>query len=545
MIAVLHDRDAMSRREAWLSAVAVFSLALIARAVAASAVPFPIPEDTAYYVAVARNLIDGHGLVSDALWSYQTPPLEVPRAAFEIWLPLPTFLIAIPMALLGPSYRVAQIVPIAVGALVPVLAWRLAADVATERGLPAGRARTLAVGTGVTAAVELPLVLHSTLADSTMVFAALALAACLLMVRLTRDPLPTGRLDLRLVGLGLLLGLAALTRNEAALLALVWVGLAWPSRQRLRLIGVPAAVGLAIFAPWAVRDWLVFGTPLPGQALANALSVSGFDIFAYQDPPTLGRYLAQGPARLLEMRVDGIGHNLFSVLLIPSFPIGMLGLAGLPWFGRGHALRPLLLFSAVTFALTSLAFPVATTWGTFLHAAGPVHVLLLVSCLLVLDAFIVRVGRFRGWTNPVAWLGPALTASVALLFSLGIASFGGQSGQIERRYAALSAQLTAAGLPLSGLGPVISDFPIWLAAAERTPTLGLPDEPPESVLALAQRFGAHYLVLSRGDHGRWPGVLKTGEPGVDCFEEIQLGVPSDPIDRDALKDTRVFRIGCP
>ena len=66
----------------------------------------------------------------------------------------------------------------------PVLAWRLAADVAAERGLPPGRARTLAIGTGLTTAVYLPLLLHSALPDSTMPFAVLALAACLLMTRI-------------------------------------------------------------------------------------------------------------------------------------------------------------------------------------------------------------------------------------------------------------------------------------------------------------------------------------------------------------------------
>ncbi len=38
---------------------------------------------------------------SDALWSYGTPPLVFPRPAFEVWLPLPSLLAAIPMALLG------------------------------------------------------------------------------------------------------------------------------------------------------------------------------------------------------------------------------------------------------------------------------------------------------------------------------------------------------------------------------------------------------------------------------------------------------------
>ena len=70
-----------------------------------------------------------------------------------------------------------MVAPVLVGALVPVLAWRLAADVAAERGLPPGRARTLAIGTGLTTAVYLPLLLHSALPDSTMPFAVLALSA--------------------------------------------------------------------------------------------------------------------------------------------------------------------------------------------------------------------------------------------------------------------------------------------------------------------------------------------------------------------------------
>src|SRR5207247_2593089 len=140
------------------------------RIVAASLVPFPIPEDTAYYHGVARNLLEGRGLVTDALWSYQARPMVLPpRPAFDVWMPLPTFLAAVPMAIFGTEYRVAQVVAVLVGALVPVLAWCLALDVAVERGLTPGRSRVLAIAAGLTAAVELPLILHSTLLDSTAI----------------------------------------------------------------------------------------------------------------------------------------------------------------------------------------------------------------------------------------------------------------------------------------------------------------------------------------------------------------------------------------
>ena len=126
----------MSRREALLSAALVFAVAVAARVVAASVVVFPKPEDTAYYVDVAKNLVGGRGLITDALWSYQTPPLIVPREAFEVWLPLPTFLAAIPMTLLGATFASAQLSSIVVGGLVAVLAWRLGADIAIARGMP-------------------------------------------------------------------------------------------------------------------------------------------------------------------------------------------------------------------------------------------------------------------------------------------------------------------------------------------------------------------------------------------------------------------------
>ena len=165
----------MSRREAVLSALLIFVVALAVRAFFAAQIVFPKPEDTAYYVGVAQNLVEGRGLVSDALWSYSTPPLVFPRPAFEVWMPLPTWLAAIPMFLFGSSFAAAQLSSMLIGASVPVIAWRIAADVARERGLSTERARSLALGTGLTCAVYLPLLLHSALPDSTMPFAALAL----------------------------------------------------------------------------------------------------------------------------------------------------------------------------------------------------------------------------------------------------------------------------------------------------------------------------------------------------------------------------------
>jgi hypothetical protein len=593
----------VSRREAWLSACAVFVLALVVRAVAAALIAYPIPEDTAYYAGVARNVVEGRGLISDALWSYQTQPLTVPRAAFEVWLPLPSLLAVIPMAVVGAAswFRAAQVVSVLTGSVVAVLAWRLGADVAAEMHLPVGRARTLGVGTGVVASLLGPLVIYGALPDSTATFAALVLAACLLMTRIVSGyrVRPTGGVPGgRLVALGILFGFAALTRSEAIWLGMAWLAIVWrglprggtdttaaaeadfvtaeadpatataeatatataaaadlasaqpTARQfeRLRMALVPGFVAALVFAPWAIRDWLAFGTPLPGQALNNALYVTDFDVFAYHAQPSLANYLAQGPASLLGMHLAGIGHNLFNVLIIPAFPIGLIGLLLLPRVWRLASLRPLVLTALLTFAVTSLLFPVSTQSGTFLHSAGAFFVLLVVSCLVGLDALISWVGGLRRWTRPVAWLGPAFAiAALIPLTAVSVSSISRQAADVQARYEAVPAAMTRAGIPLANAGPVISNFPIWLAEAARIRTLALPEESPEAVLDLARHFGARLLIIQNDDQRDWPGILARGGSGSACFQEVPLTDTSGakPEPGSPLAEIRAFRILCP
>lgn len=548
---------AVSRREAWLSAAAVFAVALVVRVVAAAAVGFPVPEDTAYYAGVARNLAEGRGFISDALWSYQTQPLIVPRAAFEIWMPLPSLLEAVPVFLAGAAnwFRAAQVVSVLAGSSVAVLAWRLGADVAAEMELPVGRARTLGVGTGLVAAFLGPLVMYSALPDSTALFAALSLAACLLMTRIAaRETVPAAaRFDRRLIALGLLLGFAALTRSEAIWLGLAWAAVVWfctagSRRRRAALIAVPALVAILVFVPWAVRDWLAFGTPLPGQTISNTLFVHYTDVFAFQDQPTLTHFLAQGPVALAGIYLAGIAHDLFSVLLIPAFPVGLVGLLALPWAWRRRALRPLVVASLLTFVVTSLAFPVATQAGTYLHSAGSAFVLLAVSCLVFFDKLIVQIGRLRHWTRPVAWLGPAFAiAAIGPLCFISVTGIAGQADYTQSRYNALPAAMARAGVPLTGSAPVITDNPIWLSETARVPALALPEESPASVLALARQFGVKLLIVQGDTNRAWPDILSGGGAAAKCFQEVPISDNWDvgPGEAPVLAEIHVFRIVCP
>jgi hypothetical protein len=358
--------------------------------------------------------------------------------------------------------------------------------------------------------------------------------------------------------------------------------------------------------------------------LTNALSLDGRDIFAWQETPTLARYLGAGLGTLVGLRIDGFVHNVVNVLLLLGIPISALGLVALPWTVAGRAFsgrvpavpalggsaapgeplpppayvradpalplaapptppapistaawpsvdlrgahqadrppawmeRParlepvvpvkpvpgvlsmLLAFSILTFAATTLLFPVATTWGTFLHASAAVQVLLLLSALIALDRAIAEVGRRRAWTRPVAWLGPFLALSAGALFTIVLLPGFGRDGEgVRARFEALPAALAEAGVPLEIRGaPVITDFPIYLAEVTGARALALPEEPPESVLDLAAAFpGTRLLIVAVDNGGIWPEAAASTSLGLACFELV-------PIDLEGLA---VYRITCP
>jgi hypothetical protein len=143
-------------------------------------------------------------------------------------------------------------------------------------------------------------------------------------------------------------------------------------------------------------------------------------------------------------------------------------------------------------------------------------------------------------------LGATLAIAGCLLFSaVLLPTFGGGSRDTQAYYAALETAMTDTGVPPKDVGPIITDFPIWLADTTGARSLALPEEPPTDVLDLARHFGATTVVVS-GDAGGgrlWPDVVETSNAGVGCFEEIHL--PSaNPASAVGLNETRVFRIVC-
>jgi hypothetical protein len=523
-----------ARQRSWSPAIApaLFGVGLLAQLVALVVINRPLSEGSSYYVDVARNLATGRGLVIDAMWSYATPPLTLPRPAFELWQPVASFVAALPMALLGPTFAAAQLGFAVLGALLAPLAWLVARDATRRLGLPERRAAAVTIGAGVLSAISGPLLLAGAAPDSTLPFAVAGVSACLLMPRAIEG-------DRRaLVALGVVLGLAYLTRMEA-----VWFGLAFVmgvfvssrSPRRSIVLGLSvAAVAALVALPWWARNLATFGTPLPGQLSDNLLLVRNEQIFSYIDRPTLAGFLAQGAPALLANVGSAVWHDLVNVLIVPGGPIVALGLLTAALGLRRRGLRPLgalqalLGAGALCFAATSVLFPVATLWGTFEHAAGPLVVGLIVAALIGADAFVARVREWRNWPRTNAWLAPAGLAMVGLPLAIvaltgGAASADANAARIDQLASTIPAALQRAGVaPGTAL---ISDRPIWLSEALARPAIALPDEPVDALTQLAADFGAGAIVVTEPRRDL-PAALRSAA-AAGCFSELTVpGLPA-------------------
>jgi hypothetical protein len=175
-----------------------------------------------------------------------------------------------------------------------------------------------------------------------------------------------------------------------------------------------------------------------------------------------------------------------------------------------------------------------------------VHVLLVLTGILGLDAVITHLGQRVGWERSASWVGALGSAIVSLLFTtVLLPSYGQGSRDTAHHFEELGARMAAIGRPLDrGTGPVISNFPIWMAETQRVDSLALPDESPADVLDLAGHFDAKLLVLVGAAGSHWPADLQSGQQGSDCFVPVDLG-PYTGGGEDPLAETTVYAIGCP
>ncbi len=493
----------------------LYVLALAVRGLLLATYPDAAYPDSYYYVDVARAIAAGHGLSVDFVWIFaevgnripDAPGLPIPSNAH--WLPLASFVQAPFISLLGPTAFASALPMALVGALAAPLTWAIARDVGARPIVAAGAAVLSAVpgaGTVFLGQPENFALLH------VIVPAALWCAARGL------------RGDGRAFALGgLLAGLAALARNDGVLLAgamgVVWLldrvrwwrrrsgAGAWARTDDRRPITVIAAVGfailfLAVIGPWWARQLATFGSISPTSASGAALWIR--DISEWNSitaAPSLDRFLAQGPGPIIASRLGGlasaIGNYVVvigSIVLVPFLLVGALARRRSPDFG------PWFVYTLVVFAGATLLYPLHVPGGAFIHSAiglAPHAAILALEGVAILVGLVAaRRGSWRqgAATAVFSWGIVAITAASAVGFGATV-----QAGWDETRRprVELAAELDRLGVAADDrlLSIDAAGWKYWTGR----PGVVTPDDPIETIEAVARAYGIRWLIVERDD----------------------------------------------
>lgn len=351
----LHSPSATSNRTPWWLYLGIYVVSVSVLALFAWQVPGPLDIDSAYYFLVGRNLAQGRGLVVDAVWHFFQPPAAWPQPAGDMWMPLPSLLIA-PAMLLGSTFRHAQIAQVLLAGILPLLAWRIA----REEGAPwpwAGLAALLTLLAGT-------VTIHWVDTDSYTAFAVVGGAALYATGRARDNPR-------WLIAAGLLSGLAAITRNDGILLlGVLWLAALLLTRRSQRpfpwkhlLLGTAAF--LLPWGTWTIRNVLVLGRP-SAVPLSFLLTLRNYEhLFRVQPQADWAGFWSQGIGPFFSLRLEALVASL--IILIGNFQAwGLLPLLGIGLgLRRRPALWPAFLYLLVLFLALVVAFPLLVMHGTW------------------------------------------------------------------------------------------------------------------------------------------------------------------------------------
>jgi hypothetical protein len=513
--------------------IALYVIALVARAIPAWLHPDPAYPDSTYYVGVARSLAAGRGFSLDFIWNFvdvggrlpQQPTLPITSNAH--WMPLAS-VIQVPFTtVLGPAPIVALIPFVLIGATVAPLTWAIARD--------AGLSSAQATAAGLMAAVPGAVLPFLGQPDNFALFMPLGALALWLCSRGLR-----GDVRAFVVG-GLVVGVATLARNDGVLLgvpfALGWFAQrwrAWRTRRRapagdseaalpfMPALSFSAAVGcllgfLIAMGPWYARQLAVFGALSPSAASGRILWIRNYgELFSVTGDPSLGTFLSQGLGPLIQSRVDGFywAFTILAALPFLFFLVPFVLWAG--WRRRGSVLfGPWIVYAITLLLFSGLLFAVHVRYGTFLHSAVAVvpHAYVLgVEGIGLAVAWVAR--RRRHWNVPLATRN--FTAIAVIVLALGAAGATwktveswGVEASVRQGASAQLAKLAQPGDRLMSADPGAYRYYAGLGGVVT------PADPIGVVEDVARAYDIRWLVLERAHI-------------VDAFAPIYVGTPPQP-----------------
>jgi hypothetical protein len=265
----------------------------------------PLSEDAFYVLSISRNIAEGHGITYER---------GLPTNGFQ---PLIAFLYVPGFVLFGTDDPLPPLRWVyGLNVLLHVLGGLLAAGLAVAlSGAREPRERRVYGAVAATLWISSFFLFGHTVSGLEAGLSAVALGSVLLWCIRHGEAMLAGRGIGQELMLGLLVGLAVLSRIDAALLAVslsVW--LAW----RLRSIRPFFTIGFVSFlvsSPWWVNNQLVFGSIMPQSGLAESAGRSILDNMAAAFGAFTRGMLLQGPPLLAPVPVRIVALALWVIAL--------------------------------------------------------------------------------------------------------------------------------------------------------------------------------------------------------------------------------------
>ena len=458
--------------------------------------------DADYYFVGGIQLTQGMGFTEPYLWNYLDDPDGLPHPSHTYWMPLASIVSAAGMWIMGEStYAAGRAGFILLSAFVPLVTAFLAYSLS--------RQTRLAVVSGLLSIFPLYYASFMPVPDNYALF--MVFGGLFLLLAPRREIwIP--------IALGALAGLLTLARSDG----LLWLGLAgltmmWKTAsnetasratfgdwlKKIVPLGLLALLGyFIVMGGWHIRSLNLFGSFMtPGGG--RLLWLENYNQTFIYPPEDLTRsgFLQAGWEAGLEDRMMALSANLGNTFAAQGgiflFPFILIGL----WQLR-HDLRTKIAVTGwvILFVVMTVVFPFAGARGSFFHAGAAFQPYWWVAAPIGLDSVVSwarKKGRFTDANAPLFFQGMLVLLAIfmtAYLVNFRVIASGWAKDDVI--YPAVEDKLVENGIGPQDVVIVRNPPGYYLASGRQSVSLPFGDE--STILVVAEKFGARYLVLEQG-----------------------------------------------
>ena len=252
---------------------------------------------------------------------------------------------------------------------------------------------------------------------------------------------------------------------------------------------------LAVMGFWLVRNWQVTGSPLSQGGTQSLFLTTYDDIFAFERSIELRDYLDWGLANIIRSKVEGLSIGiqtyvavLGSIFLAPFIIVGLVNSLKKPQ--RKDFIWPVFVYVTALFVIMTLLFTYPGMRGSLFHssvAAWPWSTVLAVFGIG--SAVDWAAKRLPHWQPKIAKRRfSVLFVVIAFVVGFAISWPRTRSNENGEILGEIGERLPKDAIVFAGNAPALNYY-TGLAA------LSVPNEPANTIVRAAKKFGGTYLIL--------------------------------------------------